>query len=111
MSWKAGLIVSGVCKDCFSHLRLVFLTKWKIKNVFCDSCLAGYNAPYLSVYSENAVDVFDVNTMEWIQTMPLKKVLFSCIFIYTKPHYKKDKHLEGASHFCEIKYTSKQVVN
>jgi len=26
------------------------------------------------VYSENAVDVFDVNTMEWIQTIPLKKV-------------------------------------
>ena len=35
---------------------------------------AGYSAPYLSVYSENAVDVFDVNTMEWIQTIPLKKV-------------------------------------
>uniref|UniRef100_A0A8C7LCD5 non-specific serine/threonine protein kinase n=1 Tax=Oncorhynchus kisutch TaxID=8019 RepID=A0A8C7LCD5_ONCKI len=35
---------------------------------------ACYNAPYLSVYSENAVDVFDVNTMEWIQTVPLKKV-------------------------------------
>ena len=34
----------------------------------------GYNAPYLSLYSENAVDVFDVNTMEWIQTIPLKKV-------------------------------------
>nr|KAF6279652.1 CDC42 binding protein kinase alpha [Myotis myotis] len=33
-----------------------------------------YNAPYLSVYSENAVDVFDVNSMEWIQTLPLKKV-------------------------------------
>ncbi|XP_059368449.1 serine/threonine-protein kinase MRCK alpha-like isoform X4 [Carassius carassius] len=33
-----------------------------------------YNAPYLSVYSENAVDVFDVNTTEWIQTIPLKKV-------------------------------------
>ncbi|XP_064197109.1 serine/threonine-protein kinase MRCK alpha-like isoform X6 [Anguilla rostrata] len=33
-----------------------------------------YNAPYLSVYSENAVDVFDINTMEWIQTIPLKKV-------------------------------------
>ncbi|XP_062858122.1 serine/threonine-protein kinase MRCK alpha [Trichomycterus rosablanca] len=33
-----------------------------------------YSAPYLSVYSENAVDVFDVNSMEWIQTMPLKKV-------------------------------------
>lgn len=34
----------------------------------------GYNAPYLSVYSENAIDVFDVNNMEWIQTIPLKKV-------------------------------------
>uniref|UniRef100_A0A672PUG3 non-specific serine/threonine protein kinase n=1 Tax=Sinocyclocheilus grahami TaxID=75366 RepID=A0A672PUG3_SINGR len=33
-----------------------------------------YNAPYMSVYSENAVDVFEVNTMEWIQTIPLKKV-------------------------------------
>ncbi|XP_070651265.1 serine/threonine-protein kinase MRCK alpha-like isoform X1 [Bos indicus] len=33
-----------------------------------------YNAPYLSVYSENAVDIFDVNTMDWIQTIPLKKV-------------------------------------
>lgn len=37
-------------------------------------CRPGYNAPYLSVYSENAVDVFDVNNMEWIQTIPLKKV-------------------------------------
>ncbi|XP_075872975.1 serine/threonine-protein kinase MRCK alpha isoform X5 [Nelusetta ayraudi] len=35
---------------------------------------ACYNAPYLSVYSENAIDVFDVNNMEWIQTIPLKKV-------------------------------------
>nr|KAF6485438.1 hypothetical protein HJG63_010642 [Rousettus aegyptiacus] len=34
----------------------------------------GYSAPYLSVYSENAVDIFDVNSMEWIQTVPLKKV-------------------------------------
>ncbi|NXA30474.1 MRCKA kinase, partial [Ibidorhyncha struthersii] len=33
-----------------------------------------YNAPYLSVYSENAIDIFDVNSMEWIQTVPLKKV-------------------------------------
>uniref|UniRef100_A0A8C0HSA0 Serine/threonine-protein kinase MRCK alpha n=1 Tax=Buteo japonicus TaxID=224669 RepID=A0A8C0HSA0_9AVES len=33
-----------------------------------------YNAPYLSVYSENAIDIFDVNSMEWIQTIPLKKV-------------------------------------
>ncbi|NXC04491.1 MRCKA kinase, partial [Orthonyx spaldingii] len=33
-----------------------------------------YNTPYLSVYSENAIDIFDVNSMEWIQTIPLKKV-------------------------------------
>ncbi|XP_066451226.1 serine/threonine-protein kinase MRCK alpha isoform X3 [Eleutherodactylus coqui] len=33
-----------------------------------------YNAPYLSMYSENAVDVYDINSMEWIQTIPLKKV-------------------------------------
>lgn len=46
---------------------------WTAAGVTFFSC-AGYNAPYLSVYSENAVDVFDVNTMEWIQTIPLKKV-------------------------------------
>lgn len=40
----------------------------------------GYNAPYLSVYSENAVDVFDVNTMEWIQTIPLKKVSAAVVY-------------------------------
>uniref|UniRef100_A0A8C0G073 Serine/threonine-protein kinase MRCK alpha n=1 Tax=Bubo bubo TaxID=30461 RepID=A0A8C0G073_BUBBB len=39
-----------------------------------------YNAPYLSVYSENAIDIFDVNSMEWIQTIPLKKVT-SCFNI------------------------------
>ncbi|XP_063002367.1 serine/threonine-protein kinase MRCK gamma [Elgaria multicarinata webbii] len=33
-----------------------------------------YNAPYLSVFSENAVDVFDVRKAEWIQTISLKKV-------------------------------------
>lgn len=41
---------------------------------FCFYFSSGYNAPYLSVYSENAVDIFDVNSMEWIQTIPLKKV-------------------------------------
>ncbi|XP_075795285.1 serine/threonine-protein kinase MRCK gamma isoform X2 [Pelodiscus sinensis] len=33
-----------------------------------------YSAPYLSVFSENALDVFDVRKAEWIQTLPLKKV-------------------------------------
>ncbi|XP_032803693.1 serine/threonine-protein kinase MRCK alpha-like isoform X1 [Petromyzon marinus] len=33
-----------------------------------------YNPPYLSVYSENTVDIFNIITMEWIQTLPLKKI-------------------------------------
>lgn len=36
--------------------------------------VAAYKAPYLIVYSENAVDIFDIHTSEWIQTIPLKKV-------------------------------------
>uniref|UniRef100_A0A8C1G6C2 non-specific serine/threonine protein kinase n=1 Tax=Cyprinus carpio TaxID=7962 RepID=A0A8C1G6C2_CYPCA len=80
----------GVYVDCQGRRSRQQELMWTATPTACR-----YNAPYLSVYSENAVDVFDVNTMEWIQTMPLKKVLFSCIFIYIKPHYKKDKHLEG----------------
>uniref|UniRef100_A0A8C2GZA0 non-specific serine/threonine protein kinase n=1 Tax=Cyprinus carpio TaxID=7962 RepID=A0A8C2GZA0_CYPCA len=79
----------GVYVDCQGRRSRQQELMWTATPTACR-----YNAPYLSVYSENAVDVFDVNTMEWIQTMPLKKVLFSCIFIYIKPHYKKDKHLE-----------------
>ena len=50
------------------------------------SCPPGYNAPYLSVYSENAVDVFDVNTMEWIQSIPLKKVTHTYTRSHTRAH-------------------------
>ncbi|XP_030187436.1 serine/threonine-protein kinase MRCK gamma isoform X2 [Lynx canadensis] len=38
------------------------------------SCPAGYAAPYLTVFSENSIDVFDVRKAEWVQTVPLKKV-------------------------------------
>ncbi|XP_059002526.1 serine/threonine-protein kinase MRCK gamma isoform X2 [Mustela lutreola] len=34
----------------------------------------GYAAPYLTVFSENSIDVFDVRKAEWVQTVPLKKV-------------------------------------
>lgn len=37
----------------------------------------GYTAPYLTVFSENALDVFDVRRAEWVQTVPLKKVKVS----------------------------------
>uniref|UniRef100_A0A4W3IVG1 non-specific serine/threonine protein kinase n=1 Tax=Callorhinchus milii TaxID=7868 RepID=A0A4W3IVG1_CALMI len=34
-----------------------------------------YSCSYLAVYSEYGVDVFDANTMDWVQTIPLRKVL------------------------------------
>ncbi|XP_071974358.1 serine/threonine-protein kinase MRCK alpha-like [Engystomops pustulosus] len=33
-----------------------------------------YTSPHLTVFSENAVDIFDVRKSEWIQTVHLKKV-------------------------------------
>lgn len=35
---------------------------------------AGYAVPYLTMFSENSIDVFDVRKAEWVQTVPLKKV-------------------------------------
>ncbi|XP_062952071.1 serine/threonine-protein kinase MRCK gamma [Cynocephalus volans] len=34
----------------------------------------GYAAPYLTVFSDNSIEVFDVRRAEWVQTVPLKKV-------------------------------------
>lgn len=34
----------------------------------------GCNSFYLTVYSEYGVDVFDANTMEWVQTIDLRRV-------------------------------------
>ncbi|XP_016347452.1 serine/threonine-protein kinase MRCK alpha isoform X4 [Sinocyclocheilus anshuiensis] len=59
----------GVYVDCQGRRSRQQELMWPTTPTACR-----YNAPYLSVYSENAVDVFDVNTMEWIQTMPLKRV-------------------------------------
>ncbi|XP_072351121.1 serine/threonine-protein kinase MRCK alpha-like, partial [Scyliorhinus torazame] len=35
---------------------------------------AACRGPHLTVYSENAVNVFDVRKAEWVQTIPMKKV-------------------------------------
>ncbi|XP_027468580.1 serine/threonine-protein kinase MRCK alpha isoform X8 [Zalophus californianus] len=59
----------GIYTDCQGRRSRQQELMWPANPSFC--C---YNAPYLSVYSENAVDIFDVNSMEWIQTLPLKKV-------------------------------------
>ncbi|XP_056424453.1 serine/threonine-protein kinase MRCK alpha isoform X3 [Hyla sarda] len=59
----------GVYVDCQGRRSRQQELMWPASPSAC--C---YNAPYLSVYSENAVDVYDINSMEWIQTIPLKKV-------------------------------------
>ncbi|XP_036309562.1 serine/threonine-protein kinase MRCK alpha isoform X14 [Pipistrellus kuhlii] len=59
----------GVYTDCQGRRSRQQELTWPAHPSAC--C---YNAPYLSVYSENAVDIFDVNSMEWIQTLPLRKV-------------------------------------
>uniref|UniRef100_A0A673SYU8 CDC42 binding protein kinase alpha n=1 Tax=Suricata suricatta TaxID=37032 RepID=A0A673SYU8_SURSU len=59
----------GVYTDCQGRRSRQQELVWPASPSSC--C---YSAPYLSVYSENAVDIFDVNSMEWIQTLPLKKV-------------------------------------
>ncbi|XP_009071362.1 PREDICTED: serine/threonine-protein kinase MRCK alpha-like, partial [Acanthisitta chloris] len=59
----------GVYVDCHGRRSRQQELMWPATPSSC--C---YNAPYLSVYSENAIDIFDVNSMEWIQTIPLKKV-------------------------------------
>ncbi|XP_055227659.1 serine/threonine-protein kinase MRCK alpha isoform X20 [Gorilla gorilla gorilla] len=59
----------GIYTDCQGRRSRQQELMWPANPSSC--C---YNAPYLSVYSENAVDIFDVNSMEWIQTLPLKKV-------------------------------------
>ncbi|XP_056624631.1 serine/threonine-protein kinase MRCK alpha isoform X2 [Triplophysa dalaica] len=59
----------GVYVDCQGRRSRQQELMWPATPTACR-----YSAPHLSVYSENAVDIFDVNTMEWIQTMPLKNV-------------------------------------
>ncbi|KTF97915.1 hypothetical protein cypCar_00004443 [Cyprinus carpio] len=63
-----------------------------------------YNAPYLSVYSENAVDVFDVNTMEWIQTIPLKKrgTNWWCLRDMLKDPEKRNKLISNPMNFNHV---------
>ncbi|PIO38373.1 hypothetical protein AB205_0135800 [Aquarana catesbeiana] len=59
----------GIYVDCQGRRSRQQELMWPAVPMSC--C---YNAPYLSVYSENAVDVYDINSMEWIQTSPLKKI-------------------------------------
>ncbi|KAM4845900.1 serine/threonine-protein kinase MRCK gamma [Thomomys bottae] len=72
----AGVYVDGAGRKSRGHELLwpVAPTGW------------GYAAPYLTVFSENSIDVFDVRKAEWVQTVPLKKVrplnLEGSLFLY-----------------------------
>uniref|UniRef100_A0A6I8N4S4 Serine/threonine-protein kinase MRCK beta n=1 Tax=Ornithorhynchus anatinus TaxID=9258 RepID=A0A6I8N4S4_ORNAN len=64
---------------CFSHMGLYVDSQgrrsrmqelmWPATPVAC-SC----NSSYVTVYSEYGVDVFDVNSMEWVQTIGLRRI-------------------------------------
>ncbi|XP_036607906.1 serine/threonine-protein kinase MRCK beta [Trichosurus vulpecula] len=64
---------------CFSHMGLYVDSQgrrsrmqelmWPATPVAC-SC----SSSYITVYSEYGVDVFDVHTMEWVQTIGLRKI-------------------------------------
>ncbi|XP_043929521.1 serine/threonine-protein kinase MRCK beta-like [Protopterus annectens] len=64
---------------CFSHMGVYVDSHgrrsrtqelmWPATPVAC-SC----NSMYVTVYSEYGIDVFDVNTMEWVQSVALRKI-------------------------------------
>ena len=40
----------------------------------CVSSFSAFNSPYLIVYSDISVDIYDIGIMEWVQTIPIKGV-------------------------------------
>uniref|UniRef100_A0A8C9S191 Serine/threonine-protein kinase MRCK beta n=1 Tax=Scleropages formosus TaxID=113540 RepID=A0A8C9S191_SCLFO len=44
---------------------------WPATPIACSTCS---NLSYLTVYSDYGIDVFDMNTMEWVQTVCLRKI-------------------------------------
>ena len=40
----------------------------------CCVCVAVYKEPYLLVYCESALEVYDVSNSKWVQIIPLRKV-------------------------------------
>ncbi|RMB98705.1 hypothetical protein DUI87_24923 [Hirundo rustica rustica] len=70
---------------CFSHMGVYVDSQgrrsrmqelmWPATPVAC-SC----NSSYVTVYSEYGVDVFDVNTMEWVQTIGLRRQELASVY-------------------------------
>ncbi|XP_048830025.1 serine/threonine-protein kinase MRCK beta isoform X4 [Brienomyrus brachyistius] len=59
----------GIYVDLQGRRSRVQELMWPATPVACSS-----NLSYLTVYSDYGVDVFDVNTMEWVQTISLRKI-------------------------------------
>uniref|UniRef100_A0A3B3Q6D4 non-specific serine/threonine protein kinase n=1 Tax=Paramormyrops kingsleyae TaxID=1676925 RepID=A0A3B3Q6D4_9TELE len=59
----------GIYVDLQGRRSRVQELMWPATPIACSS-----NLSYLTVYSDYGVDVFDVNTMEWVQTISLRKV-------------------------------------
>uniref|UniRef100_W5MUI1 non-specific serine/threonine protein kinase n=1 Tax=Lepisosteus oculatus TaxID=7918 RepID=W5MUI1_LEPOC len=70
---------SGEALLCFSQLGVYVDTQgrrsrtqelmWPATPLACSS-----SSSYLTVYSDYGIDVFDVNTLEWVQTVSLRKI-------------------------------------
>lgn len=66
-----SLILLTVVK-LLSQRRTSSVSLKHVRKFICFS--PGSNASHLTVYSEYGVDVFDIQTTEWVQTIPLRKV-------------------------------------
>lgn len=73
---------------------------WKIFFFLSDCtilfCIIGYLYPYLLVYTEQHIDVYNANTGEWIQTLNLRKA--------------KPLTTDGALTMCQIQDSPYTVV-
>lgn len=63
----------------------------------------GSNSSHLTVYSEYGVDVFDIHTTEWVQTISLRKVSNHVTARHCSKHSSADSQSQfrtSESHFC-----------
>ncbi|KAJ8356294.1 hypothetical protein SKAU_G00190880 [Synaphobranchus kaupii] len=59
----------GVYVDALGRRSRTQELMWPATPVACSS-----SSSYLSVYSDYGIDVFDINTMDWVQTLSLRKI-------------------------------------
>lgn len=55
----------------------------------CLSVYTASNSSHLSVYTDYGVDIFDIHTTEWVQTISLRKVS-RCVTMRRRPITEED---------------------